>query len=169
MSLRRDAFVSRFGGVFEHSPWIAEQAFDAGGVAEPLTSSDVHSALGAIFRAAGAQKRLAVLRAHPDLAGKLAIAGGLTEESKAEQASAGLDRLTAAEHALFTDLNTRYVERFGFPFIIAVKGLTKDDILRAFQTRIDNSVEEEFETACLQVEKIALLRLKSLLPGDTNE
>ncbi|RKE84009.1 2-oxo-4-hydroxy-4-carboxy-5-ureidoimidazoline decarboxylase [Rhizobium sp. AG855] len=160
----RADFVQRFGGVFEHSPFIAERAFDAGMIAEPLTALDVHDALAMIFRTASADERLGVLRAHPDLAGKLAIAGGLTEDSAREQAGAGLDRLSADEHARFTELNTAYVEKFGFPFIIAVRGLTKDDILAAFETRINNSRDQELDTACQQVEKIAQLRLESLLP-----
>lgn len=157
-------FVSRFGGVFEHSPFIAERAYDAGLVVEPLSASGVHAALTEKFRAASHDDRLGVLRAHPDLAGKLAIAGGLTEDSAKEQAGAGLDRLSPEEHARFTALNTAYTAKFGFPFIIAVKGLTKDDILAAFETRIDNSRETEFATACAQVEKIARLRLESLIP-----
>ena len=165
MSDRAD-FLARFGGVFEHSPFIAERAFDAGTVA--LTVNGVHAALTDKFRDASHAEQLGVLRAHPDLAGKLAIAGGLTEDSRKEQAGAGLDRLTPAEHARFTELNTAYVETFGFPFIIAVKGLTKDDILAAFETRIGNTADEEFETAKTQVERIALLRLTATLPGDDN-
>ncbi len=160
----RADFVQRFGGVFEHSPFIAERAFDAGMIEEPLTALDVHDAMAAMFRTASQDERLGVLRAHPDLAGKLAIAGELTEDSKREQAGAGLDRLSAEEHARFTELNAAYVEKFGFPFIIAVKGLTKDDILAAFETRISNSRDQELDTACQQVEKIARLRLESLLP-----
>ncbi|CDZ34670.1 OHCU decarboxylase [Neorhizobium galegae bv. officinalis] len=164
MSARGD-FIAMFGGVFEHSPFIAERAYDSGLMLVPLTSKSVHDALTSIFRKASREERLGVLRAHPDLAGKLAIAGELTEDSKKEQAGAGLDRLSAAEHARFTELNTAYVEKFGFPFIIAVKGLTKDDILAAFEKRIHNSADDEFDTATAQVEKIALLRLQSLLPG----
>ncbi|WP_105437844.1 2-oxo-4-hydroxy-4-carboxy-5-ureidoimidazoline decarboxylase [Neorhizobium sp. T25_13] len=164
MSARGD-FIAMFGGVFEHSPFIAERAYDSGLMLVPLTSKSVHDALTSIFRKASREERLGVLRAHPDLAGKLAIAGELTEDSKKEQAGAGLDRLSAEEHARFTELNTAYMEKFGFPFIIAVKGLTKDDILAAFEKRIHNSAEEEFDTATAQVEKIALLRLQSLLPG----
>lgn len=164
MTARGD-FIQMFGGVFEHSPFIAERAYDAGLMLVPLTSKSVHDALNSIFRRASREERLGVLRAHPDLAGKLAIAGELTEDSKKEQAGAGLDRLSAAEHARFTELNTAYTQKFGFPFIIAVKGLTKDDILAAFEKRIHNSAEEEFDTATTQVEKIALLRLQSLLPG----
>jgi len=163
--LSRDEFVSRCGGVFEHSPFIAERAYDDGFVGDELTVDRVHTALVAIFRAASPQERLGVLRAHPDLAGRLAIAGELTEDSKKEQAGAGLDRLSAEEHARFTELNTAYVEKFGFPFIIAVKGLNKDDILAAFDKRIGNTRDEEFETATAQVERIALLRLETMLPA----
>lgn len=160
----REEFVGRFGGVFEHSPWIAERAFDNGRIATPLRAGPVHAALCAEFRAASHDERLGVLRAHPDLAGKLAIAGELTEESKSEQAGAGLDRLSAQEHARFTELNTSYMTGFGFPFIIAVKGHDKDSILAAFETRIGNDAETEFETACAQVEKIAGFRIASILP-----
>jgi len=158
----RDEFIRRFGGVFEHSPWIAERAFDKGRIVEPLAAGPVHEALCAEFRAASHDERLGVLRAHPDLAGKLAIAGDLTEESKTEQAGAGLDRLNADQHARFTELNTRYMRDFGFPFIIAVKGHDKDSILAAFETRVGNEAETEFETACAEVEKIAGFRIASI-------
>ncbi|MBO9125159.1 MULTISPECIES: 2-oxo-4-hydroxy-4-carboxy-5-ureidoimidazoline decarboxylase [unclassified Rhizobium] len=163
--IARDEFISRFGGVFEHSPFIAERAFDDGFVGETLDVDRVHTALVAIFRAASPEERLGVLRAHPDLAGRLAIAGELTEDSKKEQAGAGLDRLSPEEHQRFTELNRAYVEKFGFPFIIAVKGLDKQAILAAFEKRIDNSRDAEFETATAQVERIALLRLEALLPS----
>ena len=162
--LDRTEFVNRFGGVFEHSSFIAERAYDAGELHEPLTAKSLHAALCKQFRAASHEERLGVLRAHPDLAGKLAIAGKLTQESRSEQAGAGLDRLSPQEHARFTELNAEYVEKNGFPFIIAVKGLTKDDILRAFETRIDHGVDDEFATATEQVEKIAWLRLSAMLP-----
>jgi OHCU decarboxylase len=162
--MARETFVARFGGVFEHSPFIAERAFDAGAVREPLTAAGVHAALVTAFRSARHEERLGVLRAHPDLAGRLAIAGELTEDSRKEQAGAGLDRLNPAEHSRFTELNTAYIEKFGFPFIIAVRGLTKDDILQAFEARIGHDHDTEFATAVSQVEKIALLRLRSLLP-----
>ncbi|TAA58905.1 2-oxo-4-hydroxy-4-carboxy-5-ureidoimidazoline decarboxylase [Shinella sp. JR1-6] len=162
----RADFLARFGGVFEHSPFIAERALDAGTVALPLTAEGVHAVLAAAFRRASKAEQLGVLRAHPDLAGKLAIAGELTEDSRNEQAGAGLDRLSPADHARFTELNTAYMEKFGFPFIIAVKGLTKDDILAAFEARIGNATAVEFETAKKQVERIALLRLTAALPGE---
>ncbi len=163
MSARED-FVAAFCGVFEHSPFIAERAYDAGLIFVPLTAKGVHAAMVSEFRKASGDERLGVLRAHPDLAGKLAIAGELTQDSRQEQAGAGLDRLSADEHARFTALNAAYTTKFGFPFIIAVKGLNRDDILAAFETRIGNGTEEEFSTACAQVERIALLRLLALLP-----
>lgn len=158
----RDDFVARFGGVFEHSPFIAERAYDADMIDEPLTAVDIHDALCAMFRTASDAERLGVLRGHPDLAGKLAIAGELTEDSRREQAGAGLDRLSAQEHARFSELNAAYVAKFEFPFIIAVKGLDKNDILSAFEARIDNTREAELATASAQVEKIARLRLEAL-------
>ena len=117
-----------------------------------------------VFRGAADDDKLEVLKAHPDLAGKLAAAKRLTAESTKEQASAGLDALTDAERELFSKLNSAYVATFGFPFIIAVKGRTKDNILAAFEARIGNDRAAEFATACKEVERIALLRLADILP-----
>lgn len=164
-SLGEAAFVERFGGVFEHSDWIAERAFAAELSPAHDTAIGLHSALTTVFRSASEGERLGVLNAHPDLAGKLAQAKRLTESSTQEQASAGLDALTDNECEQFTALNTRYVETFGFPFIIAVKGRSKDEILAAFKTRIGNDRQTEFDTACRQVERIALLRLQDMLPS----
>lgn len=159
-----DSFVARFGGVFEHSSWIATRAhaLELGPAHDSATG--LHSALARMFRSASAAERMGVLTAHPDLAGKLAAAKRLTLESTAEQASAALDALTDAERAQFEQLNTAYVAKHGFPFIIAVRDHSKDSILAAFQTRIGNDTATEFETACAQVERIAELRLKDLLP-----
>ena len=162
--MAKSAFVANFGGVFEHSSWIAEGAFERGLAPANDHYMGLHAAMAAVFRGASETERLAVLNAHPDLAGKLAAAKKLTAESTDEQASAGLDQLSDEERAKFTSLNDTYVARFGFPFIIAVKGLSKQDILEAFQQRIDHSRETEFSTACGQVERIAMLRLKDLLP-----
>jgi OHCU decarboxylase len=159
-----EEFVKAFGGIFEHSPWIAERAFKLELGSAHDSAGGLHNALCRMFRSASAQERLGVLNAHPDLAGRLAAAKRLTPESTSEQASAGLDALTDAEREKFTLLNAAYVERFGFPFIIAVKGKTKDEILAEFEARIGNSRGTEFETACRQVERIALLRLKDMLP-----
>jgi len=163
-SMERAAFVDRFGGIFEHSAWIAERAYELELGPAHDSAIGLHNALARVFRAASTDERIGVLRAHPDLAGKLAIAKRLTADSTAEQASAGLDALTDGERARFSELNATYVERFGFPFIIAVRGLTKADILAAFEQRIANSRETEFAAACAQVERIALLRLKAILP-----
>lgn len=165
--MERAQFVARFGGVFEHSAWIAERAFDRGGLAAPLSAESLHAALAAEFRAASEAERTGVLKVHPDLAGRLAVAGALTEDSRREQAGAGLDRLTPAEFARFSDLNMRYQARFGFPFIIAVSGLGKDEILHAFENRIHHARHDEFDAACHEVEKIARLRLEAMdLSGD---
>lgn len=158
----REEFVARFGGIVEHSPYLAERAFDAGLVTEPLTSAVVREALVTELRRASEEERLGVLRAHPDLAGKLAVAGELTEDSRKEQAGAGLDRLTPEEFARFTQANATYTEKFGFPFIIAVKGLDRHQILAAFEARVGNSREEEFSTALAQVERIVSLRLETM-------
>ena len=160
----RDEFVTAWGGIFEHSPWIAERAHALELGPAHDTATGLQSALVRVFSAANEEERLGVLNAHPDLAGKLAAAKRLTAESTAEQASAGLDALTDEEQTRFTELNTAYVEKHGFPFIIAVKGLNKDQILGAFETRIGNDRSTEFTTACAQVERIALLRLRDLLP-----
>ncbi len=163
-TMGRDAFVARFGGVFEHSPWIAERAHALELGPAHDTAVGLQNALARAFRSATPAERLGVLNAHPDLAGKLAAARRLTPESTAEQASAGLDALTDDERARFTELNDAYKAKFGFPFIIAVRGLGKADILSAFETRIANDRDTEFATACAQVERIALLRLKEMLP-----
>lgn len=153
-------FVVAYGGVFEHSPWIAERAFTLELGPAHDSAAGLHNALVRIFRSASPEERLQVLKAHPDLAGKLAVAKRLTAESTSEQASAGLDALTDAERMRFTQLNDSYTAKFGFPFIIAVRGLSKTDILQAFEKRISNDREIEFDTACRQVEHIALLRLR---------
>lgn len=162
--LDKDTFVATFGSIFEHSPWIAEGAYGLELGPAHNTAIGLHSALCRVFRTASEDQRLGVLQAHPDLAGKLAAAKQLTAESTSEQASAGLDALTDGERETFQALNSQYTSTFGFPFIIAVKGLSKDDILTAFQTRIHNSRADELATACKQVERIALLRLTDILP-----
>jgi OHCU decarboxylase len=164
-TMDRAAFVRRFGGIFEHSPWIAEAAWDQGIGPAFDTASGLHAALRRVFRLADEQARLGVLTAHPDLAGKLAAARRLTPESAAEQAGAGLDALTDAERAQFSELNDRYVKRFGFPFIIAVRDHDKSSILAAFQARLSNDRDQEFREACHQVERIALHRLTDVLPS----
>ena len=157
-----DTFMRHFGGIFEHSPWVAKGAFEGELSPQHDDAAGFHQTMCTVFRSASEEMQLEVLLAHPDLAGKLATAGRLTAESTEEQASAGLDMLTDDERESFTDLNSRYRDKFGFPFIIAVKGLNKNQILDAFKTRIENVSAAEFDTACREVEKIALLRLNDL-------
>jgi OHCU decarboxylase len=157
-------FVGKFGGIYEHSQWVAERAYQRGFAPANDSAPGLHGAMAAVFRGASDEERLGVLNAHPDLAGKLAAANKLTPESTGEQASAGLDQLSDEERANFTRLNEAYVNKFGFPFIIAVKELNKTDIVDAFQLRIDHDREAEIANACRQVERIAKLRLNDLLP-----
>lgn len=163
-AMDRARFVQRFGGVFEHSPWVADRAFDLELGPAHDSATGLHNALCRVFRSASAEERLGVLAAHPDLAGKLAQAKRLTADSSREQASAGLDALTDAERAEFQQMNTAYVAKHGFPFIIAVRDNTKASILAAFQARLAHDRAAEFATACAQVERIAALRLKDMLP-----
>jgi 2-oxo-4-hydroxy-4-carboxy-5-ureidoimidazoline decarboxylase len=150
-------FLAAFGDVAEHSPWVAEEAFAMG----PFSSRrDVVTAFEAAMRDAPYERQLDLIRAHPDLAGKAAIAGDMAEDSKKEQAGVGLDRLSAEEFERFTELNTRYRTKFGFPFIFAVKGATKGMILDAFAERIDNSEMAEFDMALAQIARIFRFRLE---------
>jgi OHCU decarboxylase len=157
--LGHDQFVADFGSVFENSAWVAEAAAPERGPSFD-TATGVHALLVRQFRKASPEQRLAVLNAHPDLAGKLAQAKRLTSDSTSEQASAGLDMLTDDERNTFTKLNSEYTQRFGFPFIIAVRDHTKLSILAQFQERLSNSKSREFTEACKQVERIASFRLK---------
>ncbi|WP_273689425.1 allantoinase PuuE [Ketogulonicigenium vulgare] len=159
-----ETFVARFGGIIEHSPWIAERAFALELGPAHDSAVGLQNALVRMLRSASDAEKLGVLNAHPDLAGKLAAAKRLTADSTAEQASAGLDALTDEERATFTRLNAAYVEKFGFPFIIAVRDHDKAGILAAFARRIANDHATEFNEGLRQVERIALLRLKAILP-----
>ena len=159
-----DTFVKAFGGVFEHSPWIAEAAHELELGPAHDSAVGLHNALCRVFRAANLSRRLTVLRAHPDLSGKLAAAKRLTKASQAEQASAGLDALTDDERAAFERLNTAYTAKHGFPFIIAVRDHSKAAILAAFERRLEQDQDTECAEACRQVERIAELRLRDMLP-----
>jgi 2-oxo-4-hydroxy-4-carboxy-5-ureidoimidazoline decarboxylase len=150
-------FVAHFGDVAEHSPWVAENA----AAARPFLSRDgmVAAFVSAVERAGEVRQR-ALLVAHPDLAGRAAVAGDLTADSRREQAGAGLDRLTPDEFARFTAMNEGYRRRNGIPFIFAVRGATKHDILAGFEARKDNPPEVEFRTALDQVARIIRFRLE---------
>lgn len=162
--MTRARFTEAFGGIFEHSPWIADAAWELELGPAHDCAAGVHNALARVFRTAPEDARMGVLRAHPDLAGKLAAAKRLTTESTSEQAGAGLDALTDAERAEFTRLNAAYTEKHGFPFIIAVRDHDKPAILAAFARRLANATGPEMDEACRQVERIAFLRLTDLLP-----
>jgi len=157
----RDSFIAAYGSIFEHSPWVAERAHALELGPAHNSPTGLHNALARAFRAASDDDRLGMLRAHPDLAGKLAAAKRLTDASTAEQASAGLDALTDAERFEFGTLNTAYTEKFGFPFIIAVRDHDKSSVLASFQRRLNQDQTTEFAEACKQVERIALLRLQT--------
>ena len=160
--LSRADFIAAFASIYEHSPWVAERLFDAGLSAHDVDPASLARRMAEIVDAAGYDKQMALLRAHPELAGKLAIAGSLTAESTAEQASAKLDQCNAEEFAAFQDLNNRYGKKFGHPFIIAVRGLDRATILAAFAKRVAQSAKTEFTTALGEVHKIARLRLEEL-------
>ena len=155
-SLDAEAFVAAFGDIAEHSPWVAETAAVRRPYADRRAMAEAF--IDAVFDA-GEPEKLALIRAHPDLAGRAAVAGELAAESKREQAGAGLDTLTAEEFARFTTLNDAYREKFRFPFILAVKGADKFEILRAFEKRIRSDHEAELANAIRQVARIIAFRI----------
>jgi len=160
--LGRNAFIARFGGVFEHSPWIAEAVFDAGLGPEHDTVQGLHQAMCRAMRAAPEDKKLALIRAHPELADRLGRASHLTAESQGEQRSAGLDQCSEEEYQRFLALNAAYKERFGFPFVMAVRGKSRIEILEAFEIRLRNDPDLERDRALQEIEQIALFRLEDL-------
>lgn len=143
--------------MYEHSPWVAERAYAH--VPQPLSQNGVTSCMADVVEAASRDEQLTLLRAHPDLAGRAARAGELTRASRAEQTSSGLDSLSAEERANLAKLNSAYTEKFGFPFIMAVKGATRQQILDGFEVRLPNTVEAEFSIAIQQVHRIAGFRI----------
>jgi OHCU decarboxylase len=156
-----DEFIDRYGGIYEHSPWVAQR------VQLLLENSDPDTELLARLMAdcvdnASVDTQLELIRAHPDLAGKAQVAGELTADSTEEQSKAGLDQCTADEFERFQSLNASYKEKFGFPFIMAVRESKRSQILDAFASRLDNDYNAEFETALQEIHKIARLRLAAL-------
>ncbi len=161
--LGREEFVSRLGSVFESSPWVAERAWGS----RPFGGfSELYGAMVRAVDEASEERRMDLIRAHPDLAGRAAVAGELTPESTGEQASAGLDRLTPEEYEAFTAMNRAYRERFGFPMIVCIREHTKESILQNAESRLEDSREEEVEIALGEIAKIARLRLKDLIEQD---
>lgn len=156
----REEFVARFGGAYEHSPWVAEGAW----YERPFRClSELHQAMDRAVNAASDERKMELIRAHPDLAGKAAVAGELSPESEREQASAGLDRLSPEEYEAFTQMNRSYRKKFGMPLIFCVREHSKDSILKAAEQRLGNSKEEEIEMALAEISKIARLRLEDLV------
>jgi OHCU decarboxylase len=157
-AIDKASFLADFGGIFEHSPWVAEQAWDQG--VRSSSAEQLHAAFSAVIRGADRDRQLALLRAHPQLASAIADPEELTAESRGEQLGAGLDQCSAAEFEEFSRLNSTYSDTFGFPFIIAVKGLSRAQILESFRVRILNTPEEEFAAALEQVIRIGKFRLQ---------
>ena len=163
MSDSNSEFVARYGAIYEHSPWVAEQAADLIGDVDDIGLIAV--VMADCVDNASEEMQLKLIRAHPDLAGKAQIAGELTEDSTTEQASAGLDQCTAGEYEQFQSLNRAYHDRFGFPFVMAVRGSSRQEILEAFDRRLHNEHNVEFETALAEIHKIARLRLDAMESG----
>jgi len=159
-TMDRTAFVQKFGGIFEHSPWVAEKAWDKKPFA---TIGELHAAMVSVARFAPAPLQLELLKAHPDLAGKEAQAGAMTSSSVSEQASAGLNALSKAEVAKISQFNAAYKEKFGFPFIIAVRMHTKEGIFFEFARRLQNDTQTEFANDLQNVYSITRLRLEKML------
>lgn len=155
----RATFVARLGGIFEHSPWIAERAW----ASRPFDSvAALHRAMLAVLETATPDEQLGLIRAHPELAGKEAAAGTLTADSTSEQRGAGLDRCSAEELARLQRLNAAYRERFGFPFVMAVKGRSRFEIMDALEARLANDRDTEFRTCLTEIGKIARFRLDAM-------
>jgi 2-oxo-4-hydroxy-4-carboxy-5-ureidoimidazoline decarboxylase len=155
-SLSREQFVASLGCVFEHSPWVAERAWEMRSFAD---LSQLHAAMKQVVNSAPRKEQLALLRAHPDLGTRARISAASSEE----QSGAGLDNFNSDQYQLLHRLNTEYREKFGFPFLYAVKGSTKYDILRLLKRRLGKAAGEEFHEALEQVYRIALFRLQSLI------
>lgn len=156
-AMSADAFVRAFGDVAEHSPWVAEAAAEARPFAD---RESMIATFAAAIESADRNRQRQLLLAHPDLAGRAAIAGELTEDSRREQGGVELDRLTPEEFARFTALNAAYRERHEIPFILAVRGATKHDIMAACAARTPNDPDEEFRTAVGQVCRIVRFRIE---------
>lgn len=155
-----EAFVARYGGIYEHSPWVAECVFREGVDADDI--EDIAQLMADCVDNAAEARQLELIRAHPDLAGRAQIAGELTVDSTAEQASAGLDQCSKVEYERFQALNDAYHEKFGFPFVMAVRGRSRSEILDAFSARLQNDHDVEFETALSEIHQIARLRLEAM-------
>lgn len=163
--MEREEFVRRVGGVVEDSPWVAERAWEQ----RPFSNfEELREALVDAMYRATREEQISLIKAHPDLAGKAAMGGELTPESTGEQASAGLDRLSEEEFEAFTRMNRDYRERFGLPMVVCVREHDKDSILRFASERLENSHEQEIDTALAEISKIATLRLRGVIQDRSN-
>lgn len=153
-------FIARYAEVYEHSPWVAERV--APYVAQNDDTETLAKMMADCVDNAAPELQLELIRAHPDLAGKAQLAGKLTQDSTLEQASAGLDQCSPEEYERFQALNTAYREKFGFPFVMAVRDSDRNEILEAFEARLENDYDFEFETALIEIHKIARLRLDAM-------
>ena len=160
MPQTREDFVGRYGGIYEHSAWVAEETYAVAGENPGL--ENLTTLFARCVDEATHARKLALIRAHPDLAGKAAIAGDLTAESTEEQAAAGIDRCTPDEFEQFQSQNGRYRKKFGFPFVMAVRNSNRSEILAAFAERLQNDTETEFATTIAEIHKIARLRLEAM-------
>jgi 2-oxo-4-hydroxy-4-carboxy-5-ureidoimidazoline decarboxylase len=159
----RATFVAVLGGIFEHSPWIAARAF----AARPFGSVDaLHQAMVGAMHAASKDEQLALIRAHPELAGRAMVRGELTADSTSEQSGAGLTRCSPEEFVRLVDLNARYRAKFGFPFILAVKGWDRTGVIAELARRLERDPAAEFAEALAQIARIAGLRLAEKMPAD---
>ncbi|WP_416137856.1 2-oxo-4-hydroxy-4-carboxy-5-ureidoimidazoline decarboxylase [Halomonas sp. HK25] len=163
--LDKAAFLAGYGDIYEHSPWVAELAWEQGLDSRHDRPEALAERMGTVLDAASPEHQLEVIRAHPDLAGKAALAGSLTDDSTREQAGAGLDQCSPEELARFERLNDAYQAKFGFPFVMAVKGSNRFAILDAFEVRLENDPAKERRTAVEQINRIALFRLKARVTG----
>ncbi len=159
-ALSRNGFVAKFSEVYEHSPWVAERAWDAGLNVQHETLDELAASLARIVDEAGDEAQLTLIKAHPDLAGRAAQRGELTNASNDEQSSAGIDQCSAEEFTQFGQYNDRYKQKFGFPFIMAVKNSNRHLILAAFNKRLENDYATEFAEAIRQIHHIARFRLQ---------
>lgn len=160
--LSRDEFIKAFAEIYEHSPWIAARAYDLGTDATLDEIETLHQRLASILLGASHAAQLALINAHPDLAGKAALRGELSVASTSEQAGAGIHACSAEEFARFNELNAAYKARFGFPFIKAIKGNNRQQILAAFEQRLQHTPQQEFACALAEINRIALFRLQQL-------
>jgi len=161
--MTRDEFIDEFAAIYEHSPWVAERTWDNGIVKDANTADALLELFKHTFLNASKDEQRQVILAHPDLAGKAAIKGELTEDSTNEQASAGIDQCSEEELTQFEEYNKHYKDKFEFPFIKAVKNSNRYEILAAFEERINNDAKTEFATALTEINKIARFRLSSIL------